>query len=467
MKNFLLASLLLQSAFVFAQVNPEAKIVCDNGTVDPDAPRIKFYQCMAKHGSRYVPNFRDTWDYPTGWVMPNPPLPKMPIAVRLDGDTPAYPPAGINNNYSEINPNGFVVKLVYSHYPDWTRFAPANNPDLRPLDWGGASYGNNSNGWRLAGTLSKIAQSGYSVDINAGVALTGQCYGGAAAFHQALMLPDPYWQKHISIVHVDTPGMLMVNHKVDVTLPGGNPRYSEGYYFRNPAMPYAWGSYNIAKADYLNPINLGKVDHIYFRAVGAVIEDDIGFARDFFKKVCDGQRVACYGQWYRSNHDFPDPNPTTPKWYKDSMGSRYSGPDMYVRLDLMLPIFTNSTANDWGPYGHYNMGLEWSNAKSSYIDTPTRISIPIRYRRRTGMVNTKDQPPSVKFDFTVRRTQKFELPLGKVLNWSLQQEGLEPQSGQITVTKAGDLTIPGVRLKNNNKYTNIVITEAATPARSP
>jgi len=130
----------------------------------------------------------------------------------------------------------------------------------------------------------------------------------------------------------------------------------------------------------------------------------------------------------------------------------YAAPEQDVRLDQVLPVFTNSTANYWGQRGHYNLGLSW-DSQQGLEDRATEVTVPLRYRRHTNIGGgIPDQPMRATFDLTLRRISNFDLPPGRNISWTLGT-----QSGTTTVTEPDTVTIEGLMLESSEEYTRLVL----------
>ncbi len=336
-------------AFGAAEV-PPADMRCDNG-ISPDSPSWLFAQCtFPPHISKYVPDRAD-WDFKAAYLVPEPlPVtPSLKLKLHFDGYS-AQPDGCTDRSYAE---EGYItLKNGPGHYPDVSLYAVNG---IEPLDWGGVFDGGESSGWRFAATINRANELwGEAIDWGTGITLEGDTYGGTTGILQSVILPDQWWRHQIAIVNAVVPHTLFV--RVDTTHgsieEGGDGIDQSGGYWRDPAVRLAWGSYDPDRADIVKRVQ--TVRNIYFRIDGSPVDTSVVFDIDFFRKVCDDGKVACFGTWHNAGHNLDETDVNLP------FSELYSGPDMSVRLDRMLPIFTHSTANYWGPRGHYNLGLEWA-----------------------------------------------------------------------------------------------------------
>jgi hypothetical protein len=267
------------------------------------------------------------------------------------------------------------------------------------------------------------------------------------------------------------------------------------YYLDPAAVKLAWDDpANAETADII--ANADALKGIYYGVFGNSQDVVTKFDLEFFTLFCETKKIACMGAWMAGGHGFPDTglvknyNRSTavglpahvPPWHGPT--GPFSGPDSDSRLDRILPVFTNSTANFFSSVprkpgylrGHYNLGLEW-NSSTQPIPTVKKLSLPIRYRRHTGFGTgtvyaygkevgpdtnkanwIPDQPNSVTFDITLRRTEDFALPVGKDICYTLPEQGDNPkQSGSATVTVADEITITGLTLDTSTAYTNLIL----------
>jgi len=421
------------SAFGMAPV-PPSDMTCVGSF--PFADNFQHVECtFPPHISKFVTENAD-WHFKSAMLVPWPLTKKIPLRAHFDGYSADLSGDGVVHNscygYDYSDENAIVTRNCPGHYPhlDWY--------EGMPLDWGGIFNGEEAYGWRIAAMFTRAAALyGKYIDWNAGITLEGVSYGGATAILQSMLLPDVWWRYSITVVNASLAPTMFVK----ATQPMGN-------YWLDEAVRLAWGDYDIRKAD----ITQADVKHIYYRVTGASHDSIVVFDLDFFRN-CDRRKLACYGSWSRGDHEWPDPE--APPAYQAVMDQLYSGPDSLVRLDKMLPVFTNSTANYWGARGHFNLGLEWKT--SGFVDTASRIEIPVRYRRHTNMgVDLPNQPESATFDFTVRRLKKFSAQVGDVIHYRINS-----QSGEVLVTEAGEVTIPKIKLASSPNYTGIVLTRVA------
>jgi hypothetical protein len=433
---WMLLFLVLSSSAVGQPGDPD-DIVCDDPAYFSS---WSHYLCNFPGQSIYVPN-NVALSYPVSFLVPY----WLPgnNSIRLRLFFGGYNPSGsvcTTRGYTE--PGFIVIKNCPGHYPNIYDYTVDG---VVPYGWWGQFFGD-SNGHRIAVSLSKASgQWSASIDQMAGIMLKGQSYGGTGSILQSVMLPDPAWQSQISIVWAQIPRTLFV---APDPVPG-NGIHEGGLYWYSARVQLAWGSYDPDNADIIKQAD--SVRHIYYRLNGSPVEGE-GFDLDFFRDLCDARKVACFGTWHSDGHKIAESGVNLPFY------DLHSSPDMDVRLDQILPVFTNSTANHWGPRGHFNLGLEWAHG-DTFVDTADIISVPIRYRRRTSMGGEiPDQPISATFDVTLRRVKNIDLSPGTQYAWVFGN-----QSGFSSASQ-GAVTVKGLTLESSTEYTELQMTFNAPPS---
>lgn len=376
-------------------------------------------------------------DFPASIIAPNP-LPhdySLRLVADLHGYT-AIPRSCENDNGAEEG--ALILKNCASHYPSHVDYRVNNT---LPMGWWGIFGGINSNGFRLAET-ARHAMEAYtdSIDWAQGITLRGTSYGGTGSILQSIMMPKG--QRIVSVVHANIPHTLFVKKDPD-------PRDNDderGHYYRDPAVQLAWGDIDPDEADFERAAASNKVGHIYYRINGAT-NDSLGIVDLDFFRICDQYKIACFGTWHTGGHNTAEPGLNLP------FNDLYTAPEMDVKLDQLLPVFTHSSANNWGARGHYNLGLSW---KSSGIEvSPSEIVVPIRYKRSTQLGLLEDQPRSATFNLTLRQIGSIRFNRGRTLYWTLGS-----QSGTTTVSLRGHrnvITINGLNLDSADEYTDLTV----------
>jgi hypothetical protein len=330
---------------------------------------------------------------------------------------------------------------------DWGIALITGDPS-RPCSSGHCEAGN----YRFGAAIRKAHKLfGSSIDKGAGITLEGNCYGATAIHMLPLVLRDEKFREQITVIDAHSPGNLFVRNAGSGEMNEFGTTKKAGLYWQDESIRKSWGDFDIARVDLLLPENQKKIAGVYFHAHNGS-NDYLGFSLDFFREVCDKGKIACYGWWYISDHVGVEAG------LNYDPRKIYSGPDMSARLDSMLPVFTHSTANNWGPRGHYNLGLEWKNA--GFVDTATRAEIPIRYVRRTNLgLEIADQPLAATFDLTIRRFKNFDLPTGTVVHWTVGSTYTTQQSGKVVTTVAGEVTIPKITRHSSAQYEPVILTK--------
>lgn len=391
----------------------------------------------------YIPP-GESLNFPAAYITPH----NLPTnnSLKLILDLHGYTPFPTNCEVDDGARAGvLLIKNCAAHYP--SQFNYSINGSL-PMGWWGIFKGTNSNGHRMVeSTARAMLEYKEAIDWGAGIRLQGTSYGGTGAILQSMLLPNPVAQRLITVVHANVPQTLFV--KKDTT--PGDGIDSRGQYFRDPAVQMAWGDFDINKADFAKAAEARKVSHIYYRINGAT-NDDLGRVDLDFFRICDQYKIACFGTWHRGGHVIAEAGVNLP------FSSLFNSPKQDVRLNQPLPIFTQSSANNFGERGHYNLGLAW-NSEGIEIDRE-QLVVPIRYKRHSNIAPLVDQPVTATFNLTLRHIGRLDIRKGNTLSWSLgSQEG--------TVTVAGDrtVTVEGLRLTSADNYTNFVVThiESAAP----
>ena len=484
---FVLFTAYAHSAPSFDPIDP-AKMVLERTEVLNDSEEFQVYRhpVGVPGSNKYVrPDAPAGTPFKTGLIVPRHPPgdSSLRIVEHFDGYTPnpeGYPTADFSA------PGYIVIKTHHGHYPSLNAY-----PGL-PFDWGGFAKGD-SNRWRFGVGFGKISElMSSSVDWEAGFRLEGNSWGGTTAILQSLLLKDPAVQSSVTIVNADIPNTLFV--RIDTT-PNDDINQNGMYYLDPKAVSLAWD--DPANADAADIIaHADALKGIYYGVFGNSQDTVTKFDLEFFTLFCEAKKIACMGAWMAGDHGLPDTglvknyNRSTvvglPAYMPTSQGASgpFSGPDSDSRLDKVLPVFTNSTANFISSVpgnpgflrGHYNLGLEW-NSSTQPIPTVKKLVLPIRYRRHTGFgagavyvhgrevgpdTNKSnwipDQPDSATFDISLRRTGKFALPVGREICYMLPAQGGQPeQSGSATVTVADEITITGLTLDTSTAYTNLTL----------
>lgn len=429
--TYLIAVLtLFVSISVGAMSGSPAQLDCS----DPDDPTLHGFnriQCFINAPGYVSPDNGGNWKQPVAFLVPTntPNDNALKLKVKLSGYT-ARP--GVFCNGIDFAEAGFIViKPCAGHYPD---VASHTVDGIRPLGWWGYYFGN-SNSQRIGLSLTKTWDWGNPIDLDNGVTFEGTSYGGSGAILQSLLLKeaDPFWQSFITRVFATVPQTLVVK-------PG------TGIYWKDAAVRKAWSGQDPTKADIIKHSDALK--GIYYRVNGSVADTSVVFDLDFFRVFCNEKKIACFGTWHNAGHNPVEAGINMPFW------DMYSGELSDTRHDQILPVFTNSTANNWtATRGHYNLGLEWYSANQ--VDTETTLSIPVRYTRHTALGGgIADQPDSVTFDLTLRRTKNFELNVGEQVAWVFGN-----QTGFADVAVAGEVTISGLALQSGAVWRDVVLSK--------
>ena len=337
---------------------PTQRIACE---LDVGPPRGDGFVMMLKRfpvpGAVCSVTFRKSPTCPPDktWTFPQPissqnSMPKdysTHLVVDLHGYTPT-PQACENDDGARAN--AMVIKNCAAHYPDHNNYGAGGNV---PMGWWGIFEGTNSNGFRISESIVRAFEKyTQSIDWGRGITLQGTSYGGTGAILQSMLLPNEVSRRFISVVHANLPHTMFV--KKD---PNPHDGIDErGHYYRDPAVQWAWGDFDTSKADFAVAAAEGRVDRIYYRVNGGT-NDSLGIVDLDFFRICDQYKIACFGTWHQAGHEIAEPGINLP------FNALYNSPEQDVRFDQVLPVFTQSTANNWGERGHYNLGLSWNSSE--------------------------------------------------------------------------------------------------------
>lgn len=286
-------------------------------------------------------------------------------------------------------PNTVRVNPCPSHWPDHSLYSAY-------FGWWGYFVDDNPTKRIVAG-INKAQE--YGGDKARGVWLQGTSYGGTGVLMQSMVIEG------VTVVHSNIGSTLFVAD------------------FPSTAA-LAWEGQDYDALDF----RVNAKPDVFYRIHGSPVDNATRFNMGIFD-VCNQQRLSCWGTWHDAGHNvWLNGMPT---WYLNT----FPGPHSTVQPDKPFVAFSNSTANDYGPIGHHNLGLEWNTAGM------TDNVFPIRYRPKEG------QPADVTFDITLRRVQ-----LDGWLAWALGE-----QSG-ITLVEGGEFTITGLSLSGGEAYTGLQLT---------
>ncbi|MFT4518814.1 MAG: hypothetical protein ACI9JM_001199 [Halioglobus sp.] len=307
--------------------------------------------------------------------------------------------------------------------------------------WGGTQKcpqcARNSDGRRIARSLVEVGQRHANlIDKGAGITLTGTDYGGTGAIMQSFIIP--YVQKRISVVYA----------KRAIT------QFHEWTYTEYQYIPLAWGNKKPSTVDFSRLAKTGKLDHIWYRIDGSTAPVENGNATplhlEFFQH-CNTHKIACLGTWHASaDNTISEPGITIPQ-------EKYPDPNMTVRLDKPLPVFTNFSQNSSQPRGYYNLGLSWNTA--DIRETESALTLPIKYLANRGMSKDATRPvvnqrAVATTSLTVRRSKIFIMKPGNAIVWAYGS-----QKGSVVADAKHEVTINNLRLTSSETtYTDLVLT---------
>jgi hypothetical protein len=429
-KNKMKKTLLLLSALFASQTsaqsgNPQDFFVCPPEEVVMFGLSEKT-QCYLDD-EPYVPP-GGPWTHPVAFLYEQG-KPTADIQLLFTGWTPVGGNFCTSEDFYE---DGYVVaKSCAGHWPDVNLHAVDG---ILPMGWWGYFFGD-SNTRRLALAASQAVE--YGGDPDGGLTLYGFSYGGTGVILQAMLLKElePYWGDRIEVVHSWMPHTLLVKN-----WPAGDQ-----------SLELAWGNSDRSVVDFVAKAQQVELKDVYFRVTGSPADSVSNFDLEFFQ-LCDQHKIACFGTWHNNGHAYTEPGIDLP--FLD----RFPGPDSGVDINSMLVIFTNSSANHWGARGHFNLGLEWDSG-IFFTDTQQEVTVPLRYRPKSNMGGgIPDQPQQVTVDVTIRRIKNLDTSPGTQLSWQFGN-----QSGQVTTSVDGEVTISGLTMSGSESYHGLVISSDDPP----
>lgn len=318
------------------------------------------------------------------------------------------------NNDNGSRAGTIVIKPCAITYPNINDYPPWR------LNWGGPWEGKNPEGLQ-AGEALEAAWSLFDIDHGAGITLEGTSEGASWAIIQSMIAPE-FLRSQIAVVDATLPHTLIVKTTTD------------------PSVFAAWGNYDLSLMDFRVQAASGKLDNVYFRIRGAT-NDSLGrISTDFFR-ACDTHRVACYGTWDMGGHS------ATGEVGVNLPRGLYNAGQQPIRRDGILPVFTNSTADQWGERGFHGLGLSATTARR--MSSGEGYVLGIRYWRHTNMgADIPDQPEQATFDLTLRRIKLAAGEYSYIIG---------EQTGTVTVS-GGTLTIEQITLESSEQYSTLTVT---------
>lgn len=369
-------------------------------------------------------------------------------------DKPFFTPNEIDYPLSYMTPSSvnftseMPARLIVSLHPDdGGRGAFVTGPssflfrqdavEIHPVE---QKWNKNSGGWWVysGGQIGKAAnyngrqitagidyvleRYGDKIDLDKGIHLKGKSLGGAGAMHQSMVLPK--YQTKIAIVDA-TIALMMIpkNHKKQLLKAWDNPMF-----FDEVDIRLQWQ----------------KVEDIHFSWRGGANDSFKGFDPEFIE-ICELRKISCSLVWLQSRHGLSESGYTIPM-------TLFTDAKQDATLDKILPVITNNTSNFHGKLrGYHNRGISWNHAEIS--DTPTMITIPLRYVAQKNMgEELPDQPDATTFSVTPRHVRNFQMKPGDLVSWKFGT-----QSGTAIVDSDNLLTIDKLVLSNGREYTNLYV----------
>ncbi|MFT4613986.1 MAG: hypothetical protein ACI9NT_001128 [Bacteroidia bacterium] len=238
----------------------------------------------------------------------------------------------------------------------------------------------------LLRSLNELQRAGSGrIDWKDGLALLGQGDGGLAAIERSVDMPGESWRALVTSVEAQ-----------DVS-----------------------GDVNTVMDVFTRAAQSGAAQNIHYRLAGRNLEP--------FFHACEQWLVACTGVW-------------------SATGKVTLKPEVPVRLNQVLPIFTAASTNRWAANGHYNQGLQYQ--ARGITRSAARIVVPVRY------LAGDQQAPGASFNLTLRRLGEFTRHAGREVSWTLSGTA---QKGTVLVSEAGSLTLEGLTLDSSTRYSKLLL----------
>ena len=316
--------------------------------------------------------------------------------------------------------------------------------------WGGTpscpQCSSNAAGQRIAQAIVELqADHAGILDVAAGVMLTGSDYGGIGSINQSMVLPRV--RDQVAIVYSTASWTNLVEH------PSG--------YDASTEIQTAWGSNDPDSVNFNVQAATGALDHIFYRVHGSTQDNETPLSQSFFT-ACNDYKIACLGTWHAAVPHGGDPGHQGGEDGIDLPSILFPDANMDVRLDQPLIVYTNSTGNQFGLRGHYNLGLSWDSA-GIVADTDS-LTVPLKYTHATGLSSDPekalpDQPTDITVSVTIRRSNTFIIQPSQSVEWSYGGQG-----GIVTANNQGEVTIDGLAMSSSSAYSDLVLSRPESQA---
>jgi hypothetical protein len=287
------------------------------------------------------------------------------------------------------------------------------------------------------------------IDAGAGITLAGDDFGGAGAILQSFIFPRI--QSLLSVVYARRAVTLLdewnYTESMYIGLAWGNSVTEMG-----PTHQYA--THDLAKVNFAKVAATGALDNIWYRIDGSTAPVDDGnnttLHPEFFRQ-CDELKIGCLGTWNVAINAIAEPGVTIPH-------VKYPDPNMIVRLDKPMPVFTNFSQNSWAARGYYNLGLSWNTA--GITESATSLTLPIKYKANTNMSSDPAKPVANQghtaiTSVTVRHPRVFKIQPGEKISWRFGT-----QSGYVIADAKGEVTVKNLQLASSDSaYTDLLLSK--------
>lgn len=299
--------------------------------------------------------------------------------------------------------------------------------------WSGHNRGavGNYNGKQLvAGVKYLVENHGGLIDISKGIKLGGVSLGGAGAYIQAQLMKP-------LLAELKTETGIDIQIASAISFWGiQNPKEADeakfsGGWGTKVESPDEWAATDICA-------NWRDVQNLHFYWAGGQ-NDGLGRMSDCIVDIFQERKISHSMRWLQSGHGPNESGYTLPygTWKGNSNSS----------LDVILPVFTNNTADHRGVLrGYINRGLAWDH--DAIIDTVDEIQVPVKYEALKNIgPELPDQPDVMETSITFRHVTNFDTRVGREVDWEF-----DGQTGTTTVGGDGLLTVDKVKITTGDAY---------------
>jgi lysophospholipase L1-like esterase len=207
------------------------------------------------------------------------------------------------------------------------------------------------------------------------------------------------------------------------------------------------------------------IEHMKYRNVGPLPDrpplinisshlDTYAAGQEELLKQCADGRYAITFAWGPFGHSSVAINAANP--------SVYEYPWLSIRKNEVYPVFTHATTDN--PYpglmnragpdqnGQINGYFRWKNIE----DTEGKFVMELRLIRKEELQRPVDIPREAVAEISLRRLQRFPVSSGAAYRWTMSTGETILQSGKVTATSSGILSIPALKISDSPTFLKIV-----------